>query len=115
MVWWNKRIVLPLRYRNKVQQLKQENIMEKVYVIVKVDVFDCDEEVTIVGTYADKEEAQKKFNSEVKKEKDENPNWNKESEAFDDFIDTDTKFCCWEDGYFCQNHTYITLEEQNVK
>ena len=109
MVWLNKRIVLPLRYRNKVQQLKQENIMEKVYVIVKVDVFDCEEEVTIVGTYADKEEAQKKFNSEVKKEKD------KESAAFNYFIDTDTKFCCWEDGYFCQNHTYITLEEQNVK
>jgi len=89
--------------------------MAKVYVIVKVDVFDGDEEVTIVGTYADKEKAQKKFNSEVKKEKDENPNWYKESAAFDDFIDTDTEFCCWEDGYFSQNHTYIMLEEQKVK
>ena len=66
MVWLNKRIVVPLRYRNKVQQLKQENIMEKVYVIVKVDVFNGNEEVTIIGTYADKEIAQNKFNSEVK-------------------------------------------------
>ena len=89
--------------------------MAKVYVIVKVDVFDGEEEVTIIDTYADKDMAQKKFNSEVKKEKDENLNWNKESAAFDDFIDTDTEFCCWEDGYFCQNHTYIMLEEQKVK
>jgi hypothetical protein len=89
--------------------------MEKVYVIVKVDVFEGEEEVTIVGTYADKEKAQKKFKSEVKKEKNENPNWDKESAAFDEFIDTDTEFCCWEDGYFCENHTYITLEEQKVK
>lgn len=115
MVWLNKRIVVPLRYRNKVQQLKQENIMEKVYVIVKVDVFNGNEEVTIIGTYADKEIAQNKFNSEVKKEKDENPNWYKGSAAFDDFTDTDTDFCCWKDGYFCQNHTYITLKEQEVK
>lgn len=89
--------------------------MEKVYVIVKVDVYDGDEEVTIIGTYVDKENAQNMFNSEVKKEKDENENWNEESSAFNDFIDTDTEFCCWEDGYFCQNHTYIALEEQKVK
>ena len=31
--------------------------MAKVYVIVKVDVFNGDEEVTIIGTYADKEMA----------------------------------------------------------
>ena len=89
--------------------------MEKVYVIVKVDVFGGEEEVTIVGTYADKAKAQRKFNSEVEKEKDENPYWDEESADFDDFIDTGTEFCCWEDGYFCQNHTYIMLEEQNVK
>lgn len=89
--------------------------MAKVYVIVKVDVFDGDEEVTIIGTYADKEMAQNKFNSEVKKEKDVNPNWYNESAAFNDFIDTDTKFCCWKDGYFCQDHTTIMLEEQEVK
>ena len=89
--------------------------MAKFYVIVKVDVFDGDEEVTIIGTYADKEMAQNKFNSEVKKEKDVNPNWYNESAVFDDFIDTDTKFCCWKDGYFCQDHTTIMLEEQEVK
>ena len=89
--------------------------MAKVYVIVTVDVFNGDEEVTIIGTYADKEMAQNKFNSEVKKEKDVNPNWYKESAAFNYFIDTDTKFCCWKDGYFCQDHTTIMLEEQNVK
>lgn len=89
--------------------------MAKVYVIVKVDVFNGDEEVTIIGTYADKEMAQNKFNSEVKKEKDENPNWYKGSAAFDDFTDTDTEFCCWADGYFCQDHTTIMLEEQEVK
>ena len=89
--------------------------MAKVYVIVKVNVFDGDEEVNIIGTYADKEMAQNKFNSEVKKEKDVNPNWYKESAVFDDFIDTDTKFCCWKDGYFCQDHTTIMLEEQEVK
>ena len=89
--------------------------MAKVYVIVKVDVFDGEELILIIGTYTDKDEAQKKFNSEVKKEKNENPNWYKESAAFNYFIDTDTKFCCWEDGYFCNNHTTITLEEQNVK
>ena len=89
--------------------------MAKVYVIIKVDAFDGYEEVTIIGIYADKEKAQKTFKSEVKKEKEENENWNKESAAFDDFTDTDTEFCCWEDGYFCQNHTYIILEEQNVK
>ena len=89
--------------------------MAKDYVIVKVNVFDGDEEVNIIGTYADKEMAQNKFNSEVKKEKDENPDWCEESAAFDDFIDTDTKFCCWKDGYFCQDHTTIMLEEQEVK
>jgi len=89
--------------------------MEKVYVIVKVKVFDGDEEVTIIGTYADKEKAQMKFNSEVKKEKNENEDWNEDSEAFDDFIDTATEFCCWEDGYFSQNHTHITLEEHKVE
>lgn len=89
--------------------------MTKVYVIVKVDVFDGEEEVTIIGTYADKEKAQRKFKSEVKKEKAENENYYKENNAFDEFIDTDTEFCCWEDGYFCHNHTYIMLEEQNVK
>ena len=89
--------------------------MAKVYVIVKVDVFDGEEEVTIIGTYTDKDEAQKKFNSEVRKEKDVNPNWYDGSAAFDDFIDTDTEFCCWEGGHFCNNHTTITLEEQNVK
>ena len=89
--------------------------MAKVYVIVKVDVFDGEELILIIGTYTDKDEAQKKFNSEVKKEKDKNPNWYKESTAFNDFIDTNTKFCCWEDEYFCKNHTTITLEEQNVK
>ena len=89
--------------------------MAKVYVIVKVDVFNGNEDVTIIGTYADKEMAQNKFNSEVKKEKDVNPNWYKESAVFDDFIDTDTKFCCWKDGYFCQDHTTIMLEEQEVK
>ena len=89
--------------------------MAKVYVIVKVDVCDGEEEVTIIGTYADKDKAQRKFKSEVKKEKDENENWDEDSAAFDYFIDTDTEFCCWEDGYFCQNHTYIMLEEQKVK
>ena len=89
--------------------------MAKVYVIVKVDVFDGEELILIIGTYTDKDEAQKKFNSEVKKEKDKNPNWYKEYAAFNDFIDTDTMFCCWEDEYFCKNHTTITLEEQNVK
>ena len=89
--------------------------MAKVYVIVKVDVFNGNEKVTIIGTYADKEMAQNKFNSEVKKEKDENPNWYKGSAAFDDFTDTDTDFCCWKDGYFCHNHTYITLKDQEVK
>ena len=89
--------------------------MKKVYVIVKVKVFDGDEEVAIIGTYADKEKAQMKFNSEVKKEKDENENWDEDSAAFDDFIDTATEFCCWEDGYFSQNHTYITLEEHKVE
>jgi hypothetical protein len=89
--------------------------MEKVYVIVKVKVFDGDEEVAIIGTYADKEKAQMKFNSEVKKEKDENEDWDEDSDAFDDFIDTATEFCCWEDGYFSQNHTYITLEEHKVE
>ena len=34
--------------------------MAKVYVIVKVDVFDGEEEVTIIGTYTDKDDAQKK-------------------------------------------------------
>lgn len=89
--------------------------MAKVYTIVKVDVFDGEEEVTIIGTYADKDMAQIKFRSEVKNEKDVNPNWYKESAAFDDFTDTDTEFCCWKDGYFCQDHTTIKLEEQNVK
>jgi hypothetical protein len=89
--------------------------MEKVYVIVKVKVFDGDEEVAIIGTYADKEKAQMKFNSEVKKEKNENEDWNEDSDVFDDFIDTATEFCCWEDGYFSQNHTYITLEEHKVE
>ena len=89
--------------------------MKKVYVIVKVKVFDGDEEVTIIGTYADKEKAQMKFNSEVKKEKNENEDWNEDSEVFDDFIDTATEFCCWEDGYFSQNHTHITLEEHKVE
>jgi hypothetical protein len=89
--------------------------MEKVYVIVKVKVFDGDEEVAIIGTYADKENAQMKFNSEVKKEKNENEDWNEDSDAFDDFIDTATEFCCWEDGYFSQNHTYIILEEHKVE
>ena len=89
--------------------------MAKVYVIVKVDVCDGEEEVTIIGTYTDKDNAQQKFKSEVKKEKDENENWDEESAAFDDFIDTDTEFCCWEDGYFKENHTRITLEEKEVK
>ena len=89
--------------------------MDKVYVVVKVNVYDGDDDVTIVGVYADRVNAQNKFNSEVKKEKDENPDWCEESAAFDDFIDTDNEFCCWEDGYFCQTHTYITLEEQEVK
>ena len=89
--------------------------MDKVYVIVKVNVYDGDDDVTIVGVYADRANAQNKFNSEVKKEKDENPNWYNESEAFDEFIDTDTEFCCWENGYYEENHTRITLEEQEVK
>ena len=89
--------------------------MDKVYVIVKVNVYGGNDKVTIVGVYADRVNAQNKFNSEVKKEKDKNPDWCEENEAFDDFIDTDTEFCCWEDGYFCQNHTYITLEEKEVK
>ena len=89
--------------------------MEKVYVVVKVNVYDGDDEVTIVGVYADRVNAQNKFNSEVKKEKDENPDWCEENSDFDDFIDTDTEFCCWEDGYFKENHTRITLEEQEVQ
>lgn len=44
--------------------------MAKVYVIVKVDVCDGEEEVTIIGIYTDKDKAQMKFKSEVKKEKD---------------------------------------------
>ena len=89
--------------------------MDKVYVVVKVNVYDGDDEVTIVGVYADRVNAQNKFNSEVKKEKDENPDWCEENSDFDDFIDTDTEFSCWEDGYFKENHTRITLEEQEVK
>ena len=89
--------------------------MDKVYVIVKVNVYEGDDEVTIVGVYTDRVNAQNKFNSEVKKEKDENPDWCEENSDFDDFIDTDTEFCCWEDGYFKENHTRITLEEQEVK
>ena len=89
--------------------------MAKVYVIIKVNVFDGDEEVNIIGTYADKDVAQIKFRSEVKNEKDVNPNWYKESAAFDDFTDTDTEFCCWKDGCVGHNHTYIKLEEQEVK
>ena len=89
--------------------------MDKVYVIVKVNVYDGDDEVTIVGVYADRANAQQKFNSEVKKEKDENQDWCEENSDFDDFIDTDTEFCCWEDGYFEENHTRITLEEKEVQ
>ena len=89
--------------------------MDKVYVVVKVNVYEGDDEVTIVSVYADRVKAQQKFNSEVKKEKDENPDWCEENSDFDDFIDTDTEFCCWEDGYFKENHTRITLEEKEVK
>ena len=67
--------------------------MDKVYVVVKVNVYDGDDDVTIVGVYADRVNAQNKFNSEVKKEKDENPDWCEENSDFDDFIDTDTEFC----------------------
>lgn len=89
--------------------------MEKVYVIVKVDVYDGNEYVSLLGTYADKDKAQKKFNSEVKKEKEENRWWNEDNPAFEDFSDTPTEFCCWEDGYFADNHVTIMLEEQKVK
>lgn len=89
--------------------------MDKIYVIVKVKVFNGDEEVNIIGTYAAKEKAQMKFNSEVMKEKNENEYWDEDSEIFDDFIDTATEFCCWEYGYYSRNHTYITIEEHKVE
>lgn len=89
--------------------------MEKVYLVIKVNVDECEEEVTVVGVYGDKAKAQRKFKSEVKTEKEENQWWNEEEPDYEDFLDTDTEFCCWESGYFSQNHVYITLEEQKVK
>ena len=43
--------------------------MAKVYVIVKVDVFDGEEEVTIIGTYTDKDEAQRSSTLRSRKKK----------------------------------------------
>ena len=45
----NEIIVVHLHHRNNVLSIKQEKIMDKVYVIVKVDVYDGDDDVTIVG------------------------------------------------------------------
>ena len=87
----------------------------KVYVVSTVSVWDGEEEVSINLVTLDKEKAQKKFNSLVKHEKDENVWWDKENPAFEDFSDTDNEFCCWEDGYFCENHIYISLNEETLK
>lgn len=88
--------------------------MENVYVVLKVNVIGGDETITILGTYSHIEDAKKTFNDEVKREKD-TWLWDEESGAFEYFTDTDTEFCCWEDGYFCNNHVSISIKEQEVK
>lgn len=88
--------------------------MKKVYVVLKVSVIDGDETIAILGAYSHIEDAKKTFNDEVYTEKG-TWLWDKNSAAFEDFTDTDTEFCCWEDGYFCNNHVSISIEEQEVK
>ena len=88
--------------------------MAKVYVVLKVSVIDGDETITILGTYSKRVDAKKTFDNEVSKEK-KTWLWDEDSAAFDDFTDTDTEFCCWEDGYFCHNHVSISIKEQEIK
>ena len=87
----------------------------KVYSVIKVDVIEGDETVSVLGTYSDRKKAQRKFNSEVKKEKAENKNYDQSNPAFDDFVDEEDDFCIWKDGYFMEDHTTISIHETTLK
>lgn len=89
--------------------------MNEVFTIVKVEVLDGAETVTVEGVFSNEEKANKKFKLIVNKEKRENPLWDRDASDFPDFLDTDSEFCCWESGYFCQNHIYVMLDRQKVK
>ncbi len=88
--------------------------MKEVYVIVRVDVFDYEEEVSIQYICSNKDKAYKKFKKIVKEEKKFDIYYNRDNEDFDEFIDTDSEFCCWEAGNFSANHTYIMIEGKTV-
>ena len=88
---------------------------QKVYVVSHVFVWDGEEEVTIDLVTLDKKKAQSKFNALVKNEKKECEWWDKHSPAFDEFTDSSDEFCCWEDGYFSDNHVYIALTEKTLE
>jgi hypothetical protein len=87
---------------------------QSVYVVSTVQVWDGDEVVTIDLVTMDKKVAKAKFNELVKNEKDNNEWWDKYSPAYDEFINSSDEFCCWEDGYFAQNHVRIKLTEKKL-
>jgi hypothetical protein len=88
---------------------------QNVYVVSTVQVWDGDEVVTIDLVTMDKKVAKAKFNELVKNEKDNNEWWDKYSPAYDEFINSSDEFCCWEDGYFAENHIRIRLDEKTLE
>ena len=87
----------------------------KVYAIIKVDVIEGYETISVIGIYKDYSKAQKKFKSAVKKEKAENSNYDQSNPAFDDFTDEEDDFCIWKDGRFMEDHTTITIETKTLR
>lgn len=88
---------------------------QKVYVVSTVQVWDGDEVVTIDLVTTNKTVAKNKFNELVKTQKEDNEWWDKHNPAFDEFINSSDEFCCWEDGYFAQNHVRILLTEKTLE
>ena len=87
---------------------------EKVFSVVKVEVWDGEETVTVEKVTTDRSKAKKCFKKLVKEDKAENQWWSEDEPDFEDFSDSDTEYCCWESGYFCQNHVYISINENTL-
>ena len=87
---------------------------DKVFSVVKVEVWDGEETVTVEKVTTDRSKAEKCFKKLVKEDKAENQWWSENEPDFEDFSDSDTEYCCWESGYFCQNHVYISINENTL-
>lgn len=86
---------------------------KKVYVLIGHCANDYELGVDTLLVTTDKKEAQKKLHEQAEAVKNEEDSlWDEDNPQFEDFLDDENNFSCWEDGSYACNHYTLEIQEK---